>query len=78
MIYSIQTDDDLYNFQKQFKYAVNIKVYCKNGTSKIGSFYGYTKAIDNDPEIASIVIEDETGQLHGYCQDEIDNIEVME
>lgn len=56
----------------------NIKITCNNGNVVYGVFFDFTWAADNDPEIASIAIEDENGQLHGYCQDEIESIEVLE
>ena len=56
----------------------NIKVTLLTNEIISGFCRGFTQAIDNDPEIASIAIEDENGQLHGYCQDEIESIEVLE
>lgn len=56
----------------------NLQVTLKNGKTHQGFCRGFTQAIDNDPEIASIAIEDKTGQLHGYLQTEIESIEVLE
>ncbi|MEL3905562.1 MAG: hypothetical protein P1P65_00830 [Treponema sp.] len=69
------TELELYEIYEKAKKA---RIYLTSGEAVEGKVYGFTQAIDNDPEIASIALEDENGQLHGYCQDEIDSIEVME
>lgn len=55
-----------------------IKIIFNNNNIATGRFFDFTWAADNDPEIASIAIEDKTGQLHGYLQTEIESIEVLE
>ena len=54
-----------------------IKITCNNGNVIDGVFFDFTWAADNTPEIASIAIKDENGQLHGYTQTEIDAIETL-
>lgn len=56
----------------------NINIKLKTGKIVSGFCRGFTQAIDNEPEIAEIDIEDEKGQLHGYLQTEIESIEVLE
>ena len=69
------TELELYEIYEKSK---KICIYLTNGKMAEGNVYSFTQAVDNDPEIASIAIEDENGQLHGYGQDEIESIEVLE
>lgn len=56
----------------------NIRIILKNKKTINGFCRGFTQAIDNEPEIASVTIENTKGQLHGYLQSEIESIEVLE
>ena len=71
------TEMELWNKYKQVK-GTYTQIKLKNGDLIKGYPVVFTKAIDNEPEIAEIDIELENGQLTGAFQDEIESIEVLE
>ena len=69
------TEMELWNKYKQLKgTCTHIKL--KNGNVIKGYPVVFTQAIDNEPEIAEIELEN--GQLIGAFQDEIESIEIVE
>ena len=62
------------------KYKLNselkLKIICIDGQIIEGSYGGYTQALDNDPEIASISIK-KNNQYIEIDENEIKSIEVM-
>ncbi|MEW8955598.1 hypothetical protein [Clostridium sp.] len=58
-------------------YKKNVKVTCINGTTVKGFYSIYTQALDNDPEIASIIVEDNNGSLVEIYENEIKEIEIF-
>lgn len=71
------TELELWNAYKKIECRYS-QIKLNNGKVVQGYPVIFTKAIDNDPEVAEIDIEDKTGQLHGYLQTEIEAIEVLE
>lgn len=55
----------------------NIKVICTDGPSVQGFCSIFTQALDNEPEIASICIENSEGELIEVYLNEIKSIEVI-
>lgn len=55
-----------------------IKINLLDKSVIIGKVYGFTQAIDNEPEIAEIDIWLDSETLSGAMLDEIESIEVLE
>jgi len=75
MIFYPKTETELYNICKK---AHTIKVILHDKTVIEGTVYGFTWAVNNEPEIADIDIKLANGQLAGAFLDEIESIEVVE
>ncbi|MGP1432619.1 hypothetical protein [Treponema sp.] len=75
MIFYPKTELELYDICEK---AHTIKVILHDKTVIEGTVYGFTSAVNNEPEIAEIDIELENGHLTGAFQDEIESIEVLE
>ena len=75
MIFYPKTELELYDIYEK---AHTIKVILHDKTVIEGTVYGFTSAVNNEPEIAQIDIELENGQLTGAFQDEIESIEIVE
>lgn len=58
-------------------YGQQIRVKCIDGKTFEGFYSIYTRAGDNTPEIASIVIENQEGLIEIY-ENEITNIEILD
>lgn len=54
----------------------NIKVICTDGQVIAGYCSNFTQALDNEPEIASITIDNPPGLIE-IIQNEIESIEVI-
>ena len=55
-----------------------LKITCLDNQVCKGTYYGYTSALDNEPEIAEIEIRDlETGSIICILENEIKSIEVI-
>nr|WP_315442393.1 hypothetical protein [uncultured Treponema sp.] len=75
MIFYPKTELELYDICEK---AHAIKVILHDKTVIEGTVYGFTSAVNNEPEIAEIDIKLKNGQLTGAFQDEIESIEVVE
>ncbi|MGP1575950.1 MAG: hypothetical protein ACTTH7_00400 [Treponema sp.] len=75
MIFYPKTEIELYNICEK---AHVIKVTSHDKTIIEGSVYGFTWAVNNEPEIAEIDIRLADGKLTGAFLDEIESIEVLE
>lgn len=58
-------------------YKQDVKVICVDGTIVKGFYSIYTQALDNEPEIASITIENANDSLIEIYENEIQSIEVL-
>lgn len=55
-----------------------LKITCLDSQVCKGTYYGYTSALDNEPEIAEIEIRDlETGSIICILENEIKSIDVI-
>ena len=75
MIFYPKTELELYDICEK---AYAIKVILHDKTVIEGTVYGFTSAVNNEPEIAEIDIRLANGQLGGAFLDEIESIEVLE
>lgn len=66
------SESELYKFRGK-----GIKVICIDGDIIEGFCSIFTKSLDNEPEIASITIENSSGLIEVY-QNEIKSIETLE
>jgi len=55
----------------------NIKILFNDGEIVEGNCFYFTKALDNDPEVASISVETNDRRVIEVSQDEIKSIEVL-
>jgi len=58
-------------------YKQDVKITCIDGTIVKGFYSVYTQALDNDPEVASIIIESSNGSLIEIYENDIKSIEIM-
>ncbi|AUN11213.1 hypothetical protein [Clostridium botulinum] len=58
-------------------YRQNVKVICIDGTIVKGFYSIYTPALDNEPEVESIIIEDSKGSLIEIYENQIKEIEII-
>ncbi|KAE9633800.1 hypothetical protein GND95_08705 [Defluviitalea raffinosedens] len=65
------TEKELCNFEGK-----EIKVICSNGRVLSGFCVYFTQALDNEPEIASITVNNHLGFTEIY-QNEIETIEII-
>lgn len=55
-----------------------LKITCTDKQILTGNYFGYTQALDNEPEIAQIeIIYDKNGGLVGLLETGIESIEVI-
>ena len=59
--------------------AHRLKVECTDGITLIGKFVTVVGALDNEPEIAELIIRrDDNGVLTGMLETEIKTVELMD
>ena len=61
---------------KKLNNTLKLKIICSNSKVIEGTYNGYTQAIDNDPEVASIGIKTDEFSYE-LNEDEIESIEVI-
>lgn len=66
------TEKELWNY-----FGKKVRVTCVNDMVKQGKAEYFTKAIDNDPEVASIGIPYSDSGLYDITADEIKKIEIL-
>jgi len=77
MLFLQKGDDDMVTEKELYKYwGKKVKVTCSDGQIILGHCRYFTQAIDNEPEIASITIDNSLGLTEIY-QNEIMTIEVI-
>lgn len=69
------TELELYEICEKSK---RVRIHLTEGETVEGKVYGFTQAVDNDPEIPEIDIRLDDGSLSGAMLDEIESIEVLE
>lgn len=75
MIFYPKTELEFYDICEK---AHTVKIILQDKTVIEGKVYGFTWAVNNDPEIAEVDIRLDNGNLSGAMLDEIASIEVLE
>lgn len=75
----IQRMKKLLGTEHPYNKAHRLKVECTDGIVLTGKFVTVVGALDNEPEIAELIIRrDDNGVLTGMLETEIESIELLE
>lgn len=75
----IQYMKKLLGTEHPYNKAHRLKVECTDGITLTGKFVTVVGALDNEPEIAELIIRrDDNGVLTGMLETEIESIELLE
>ena len=75
----IQHMKKLLGTERPYDKAHRLKVECTDGIVLTGKFVTVVGALDNEPEIAELIIRrDDNGVLTGMLETEIESIELLE
>mgnify|MGYP007126159760 CR=1 FL=1 len=78
ILFQLKGDDDVVTEKTLHEcWGKNVKVVCLDGQVISGYCRYFTQAFDNEPEIASITVDNHLGLTEIY-QNEIETIEVIE
>lgn len=65
------------SINKPLSKETRLKIICMDNQVITGNYYGYTQALDNEPEEAEVDIMSDAGAVIGVLESEIKSIEVI-